>query len=499
MNNYVELLKEENEILRKKIAFLENNRESADPSVEIKLREENNNLMKAINAKDTEIASLKLQIVNLNNQEIDYEKVFIDTMVNTLDVKYLGCVDQNDFNKYGNVRQSGLEKLYYFMLSDGHVIPLRGQIVHDLNPNNKVSEIGKGLKHYPDINHENFGPNAVFDKTKFINNKDLENFVIAKMRSYGYSYCGKGTCMINGDINESFGSDLFFDVMLDGSEIVKWKGCRFKISQEDIMEHCFDIDEFILYEGPKFLQFCCGYRKEYYGHTITEEDDGTKIIRNKDGKIVKTMTPVNRVELNKGDEVIVHGNDITEIVRKETKEPKPEPVDHTEMLHQTLCSPEEKEEEPTEEPVEEPVVTQSNKVNLEIESDINLEIEDKKEEVKPVEKPKSGKKSLPKTKWDSTRFRINKEIYDKYKGVKEVEKHFSDKMLKLIDDHFCTDMTYGDLQLKYGYTRQTIGVQLTQYMNNLKVYLNNPEEYVFDLHRKKTTFVIPKEEEVPPT
>lgn len=102
------------------------------------------------------------------------------------------------------------------------------------------------------------------------------------------------------------------------------------------------------------------------------------------------------------------------------------------------------------------------------------------------ENPSSIKEQTPQNvtnkskKQNHPKFKENRAIYNAYNNIDAVNKNFEKETLNLLDDFFNTDMTQDEIVNKYHYSPTTITMKLFIYMNNLKAYLNDPENFKYD-------------------
>ena len=111
MTNYEELLKDENAILRKRIAFLEENNHQSqpDPQIQSELNEtktKNIELLSEIQKYKQQIELLTNKVNQLTDQlstqynQIDFTQLFIDKFTKQTHSIYLGEADKNKIRHY---------------------------------------------------------------------------------------------------------------------------------------------------------------------------------------------------------------------------------------------------------------------------------------------------------------------------------------------------------------------------------------------------------------
>ena len=333
MTQYEELLRDENAILRKRIAFLEeNNRQSQpDPQIQIELHEtktKNIELLSKIQKYEQQIVLLTNKVNQLTDQlsaqydNIDFTKLFIDKFTKQTHSIYLGEVDKNKMRHYDDdgwydlhVRQhqSYYDEFRYhafMLLADGKVITIPYKAIKEFDMDEKINSfkraMSSGSELYTQIYNNNFTPPSRLSPNSFIDNKELEEFIIDICHQIGFCYEGKGISSGNvycDNLYPEYQSkeyNLTFSASYTTQSGVK-KEVYFTITPRDIIENYTKLKSFILYENPLFSKFLRHEINQYFNHTIVMSNDNkTTTVLNKDNEVVYQETLVSECikELN---------------------------------------------------------------------------------------------------------------------------------------------------------------------------------------------------------
>ena len=350
MTNYEELLRDENAILRKRIAFLEeNNQSQPDPQIQSELNEtksKNIELQSQIQKYEQQIVLLTNKVNQLTTQlstqydQIDFTKLFIDKFTKQTHSIYLGEVDKNKMCHYDDdewydlhvqQHQSYYDKFGYhafMLLADGKVITIPYKAVKEFDMDEKINSfkraISSGSELYTQIYNNNFTPPSRLSPNSFIDNKELENFIIDLCYQIGFRYEGKGISSGNVYCDnlypeyQSKEHNLTFSATYTTQSNIK-NSIYFTITPRDIIENYTKLKEFILYENPLFSKFLRHEINQYFNHTIiTSNDNKTTTVLNKDKKVVYEETLVSECIKESNNPIQI--NDISPSTDKEEDE-----------------------------------------------------------------------------------------------------------------------------------------------------------------------------------
>lgn len=328
MTQYEELLKDENAILRKRIALLEENNTQSqpDPQIQIELQTTKTKNLEL----QTEIQKYKQQIDLLTNKvnqlstqlsaqydQIDYTQLFIDKFTKQTHSIYLGEVNKNKIHHYDDdewhdlyvqQHQSVYDKFGYhafMLLADGKVITIPYKVVKEFDMDDKINSFKRAMSNASELyrqiydNNNNFTPSSILSPSSLIDNKELEEFIIDTCRQIGFNYEGKGISYGNVYYDnlypeyQSKEHNLTFSIQYTTQSNTK-KNINFTITPRDIIENYTKLKEFILYENPLFSKFLRHEINQYFNHQIiTSDDNKTITVINKDGKVVYEETLVS--------------------------------------------------------------------------------------------------------------------------------------------------------------------------------------------------------------
>lgn len=328
MTQYEELLRDENAILRKRIALLEENHTQSQPDPQIqselhKTKTKNIELLSQIQKYEQQIDLLTNKVNQLSTQlsaqydQIDYTKLFIDKFTKQTHSIYLGEVNKNEMRHYDDdewyelhvqQHQSYYDEFGYhafMLLADGQVISVPYKDIKEFDMDDKINSFKRSMsnesKLYQQIynnNNNNFTPTSVLSPSSLIDNKELEKFIIDKYRQIGFQYEGKGISTGNGNVDDLYPEyqskeyNLTFSTQYTTQSGVK-KNINFTITPRDIIENYTKLEAFILYENPLFSKFLRHEINQYFNHTIVMSNDNkTATVLNKDGKAVYQETLV---------------------------------------------------------------------------------------------------------------------------------------------------------------------------------------------------------------
>ena len=349
MTQYEELLRDENAILRKRIALLEENHTQSQPDPQIqselhKTKTKNIELLSQIQKYEQQIDLLTDKVNQLSTQlsaqydQIDYTQLFIDKFTKQTHSIYLGEVNKNEIHHYDDdewhelhvqQHQSVYDKFGYhafMLLADGQVITIPYKSVKEFDMDNKINTfkraISNGSELYNQIYNNNFTPPSKLSPESFINNKELEEFIIDICRQIGFRYEGKGISSGNVYCDNLYPEyrlsqyNLTFSTTYTTQSGVK-KDIDFTITPRDIMENFTKLEAFILYENPLFSKFLRHEINQYFNHTITMSNDNkTATVTNKDGKVVYQETLVASEEVYQ--ETLVSSEESEECIEEES-------------------------------------------------------------------------------------------------------------------------------------------------------------------------------------
>lgn len=337
MTQYEELLRDENAILRKRIAFLEENHTQSqpDPQIQSELHEtktKNIELLSEIQKYKQQIDLLTDKVNQLSTQlskqydQIDYTKLFIDKFTKQTYSIYLGEVDKNKIRHYDDdewydlhiqQHQSYYDKFGYhafMLLADGKVITIPYKAVKEFDMDDKINSFKKAMSNaselYQEFYNNNFTPPSRISPSSFINNKELEEFIIDTCRQIGFQYQGKGISTGNvycDNLYPEYQSkeyNLTFSTQYTTQSGVK-KDVYFTITPRDIIENHTKLKEFILYNNPLFTKFLRHEINQYFNHQITMSNDNkTTTVTNKDNKVVYQETLVTEESIKESNNSI---------------------------------------------------------------------------------------------------------------------------------------------------------------------------------------------------
>ena len=334
MTQYEELLRDENAILRKRIALLEENHQSQpDPQIQSELHKtktKNIELLSEIQKYEQQIDLLTDKVNQLSTQlsaqydKIDYTQLFIDKFTKQTHSIYLGEVNKNEMRHYDDdewyelhvqQHQSYYDEFGYhafMLLADGQVITIPYKAIKEFDMDDKINSFKRSMSNTSklyrqiyDNNNNNFTPTSVLSPSSLIDNKELEEFIIDKCRQFGFQYEGKGISTGNVYFDNLYPEyqskeyNLTFSTQYTTQSGVK-KDVYFTITPRDIIENYTKLEAFILYENPLFSKFLRHEINQYFNHTIVMSNDNkTATVLNKDGKAVyqETLeTPEESVE-----------------------------------------------------------------------------------------------------------------------------------------------------------------------------------------------------------
>lgn len=327
MTQYEELLRDENAILRKRIAFLEENHTQSqpDPQIQSELHEtksKNIELLSEIQKYKQQIDLLTNKVNQLSTQlskqydQIDYTKLFIDKFTKQTYSIYLGEVDKNKIRHYDDdewydlhiqQHQSYYDKFGYhafMLLADGKVITIPYNTIKEFDMDDKINSFKKSISNASELyqqiysNNNNFTPSSILSPSSLIDNKELEEFIIDTCRQIGFCYQGKGISYGNvycDNLYPEYQSkeyNLTFSTQYTTQSGVK-KDVYFTITPRDIIENYTKLKEFILYNNPLFSKFLRHEINQYFNHRITMSNDNkTTTVTNKDNKVIYQETLV---------------------------------------------------------------------------------------------------------------------------------------------------------------------------------------------------------------
>lgn len=326
MTQYEELLRDENAILRKRIAFLEENhthQSQPDQQIQSELHEtksKNIELLSEIQKYKQQINLLTNKVNQLSTQlseqydQIDYTKLFIYKFTKQTHSIYLGEVDKNKICHYDDEwydlhiqqHQSYYDKFGYhafMLLANGEVITIPYKVIKEFDMDDKINSFKKSMSNASELyrqfyNNNNFTPPSRLSPSSFINNKELEEFIIDTCRQIGFHYQGKGISTGNvycDNLYPEYQSkeyNLTFSTTYTTKSGVK-KDVYFTITPRDIIENYTKLKEFILYNNPLFTKFLRHEINQYFNHQITMSNDNkTTTVTNKDNKVVYQETLV---------------------------------------------------------------------------------------------------------------------------------------------------------------------------------------------------------------
>ena len=325
MTQYEELLRDENAVLRKRIAFLEeNNHQQPDPQIQSELQKtetKNIELLSEIEKYKQQISLLTNKVNQLTDQlsaqydQIDFTKLFIDKFTKQTHSIYLGKVDKNKIRHYDDdewydlhvqQHQSYYDEFGYhafMLLADGKVITIPFKAVKEFDMDNKINSFKRAISNsselYSQIYNNNFTPPSRLSPNSFIDNKELEEFIIDICRQIGFQYEGKGISSGNVYCDnlypeyQSKEHNLTFSATYTTQSKIK-KEVYFTITPRDIINNYTKLKEFILYENPLFSKFLRHEIDQYFNHTIVMSNDNkTTTVLNKDKKVVYEETLVS--------------------------------------------------------------------------------------------------------------------------------------------------------------------------------------------------------------
>lgn len=340
MTSYEELLRDENAILRKRIAFLEENHTQSqpDPQIQSELHEtksKNIELLSEIQKYKQQIDLLTNKVNQLSTQlsaqydQIDYTQLFIDKFTKQTHSIYLGEVNKNEIHHYDDdewhdlyvqQHQSVYDKFGYhafMLLADGKVITIPYKTIKEFDMDDKINSFKRAMSNASELyrqiydnNNNNFIPLSISSPSSLIDNKELEEFIIDTCRQIGFCYEGKGISTGNVYFDnlypeyQSKEHNLTFSIQYTTQSNTK-KNIYFTITPRDIIENYTKLKEFILYENPLFSKFLRHEINQYFNHQITMSNDNkTATVTNKDGKVVYQETLVTEESIEESNNSI---------------------------------------------------------------------------------------------------------------------------------------------------------------------------------------------------
>lgn len=364
MTSYEELLRDENAILRKRIAFLEENHTQSQPDPQIqselhKTKSQNIELLSEIQKYKQQIDLLTNKVNQLSTQlsaqydQIDYTKLFIDKFTKQTHSIYLGEVNKNKICHYDDdewhdlyvqQHQSVYDKFGYhafMLLADGKVITIPYNTIKEFDMDDKINSFKRAMSNASELyqqiyNNNNFAPSSILSPSSLVDNKELTKFIIDTCRQIGFCYEGKGISYGNVYCDnlypeyQSKEHNLTFSIQYTTQAGVK-KNIYFTITPRDIIENYTKLKEFILYNNPLFSKFLRHEINQYFNHQITMSNDNkTTTVTNKDNKVVYQETLVT-------EECIKESNNSIDIPPSSSNDTSSQPVIYSKWTDEEIA------------------------------------------------------------------------------------------------------------------------------------------------------------------
>jgi predicted transcriptional regulator len=367
MTQYEELLRDENAVLRKRIAFLEENSTQTvvDPQIQSELEQtktKNIELLSDIQKYKQQIVLLTNKVNQLTDQlstlssqydNIDFTQLFIDKFTKQTHSIYLGKVDKNKIRHYDDdewydlhvqQHQSYYDKFGYhafMLLADGKVITIPYKAVKEFDMDEKINSFKRAMSNsselYNQIYNNNFTPPSRLSPNSFIDNKELNEFIIDTCRQIGFQFEGKGISSGNVYCDnlypeyQSKEHNLTFSASYITQSKIK-KEVYFTITPRDIIENYTKLKAFILYENPLFSKFLRHEINQYFNHTIVMSNDNkTTTVLNKDNEVVYQETLVS--ECIKESNNLIQTNNIPSSSNEDMSS---QPTDYTKWTQEEI-------------------------------------------------------------------------------------------------------------------------------------------------------------------